>query len=64
MTTFIEVRGAYGRRYKSLKDGKADWLAGKDFQLTDTGQYVSVSEAGSLSVILRYASDRRVGRLQ
>ena len=36
---------AYGRQYKSAKDIKADWLAGRDFIILDVfngqGRYVN-----------------------
>lgn len=35
--SYMEIAGAYGRDYKSLKDAKADWDANKDFQILDVG---------------------------
>ena len=32
---FLTLEPAYGRDYKSGKEVKADWEAGKDFQMTD-----------------------------
>lgn len=33
---FITLIPAYGRDYKSSKEVKADWEAGKDFVMTDS----------------------------
>ena len=44
---------AYGRDYKSAAAVKADWEAGKDFQIAATGQYCSVRN-GIPDVWLRY----------
>jgi hypothetical protein len=35
---YMEVGPAYGRDYKSQKAVKADWAAGKDFQVLDVGR--------------------------
>lgn len=52
---------AYGRDYKSQKEVKADWDAGKDFQIADIsssydGAYTSKNDASQLSrpVMIRY----------
>lgn len=55
------VRGAYGRSYTSQRQIKADFLAGKDFQL-DTGQYINLEDCqrgGIPSLNVRYSSDRK-----
>ena len=35
---------AYGRDYKSGKEVKADWVAGKDFQMQLSGQYFTATD--------------------
>lgn len=59
---YIEVKPAYGRDYKSQKEVRADWNGGKDFQMTDTGQYIGKAEAEAegLSVIVRYGKLMKV----
>ena len=47
---FITVVPAYGRDYKSQKEVKADWDAGKDFRIQDMmspddGRYVNKGDA-------------------
>jgi len=48
---------AYGRDYKSAKEVKEDFLAGKDFQ-TPAGQYINIRAFDALdlqTVEIRYA---------
>jgi hypothetical protein len=62
----MEVGPAYGRDYKSQAQVKADWKAGKDFQILDVGpdmgRMVSKAEAdeAGFNVIIRYARMTRV----
>ena len=39
----ILIVGAYGRKYKSLDEAKADWEAGKDFRIV-RGPYCSIRD--------------------
>ena len=39
----ILIVGAYGRKYKSLDEAKADWEAGKDFRIV-RGPYRSIRD--------------------
>lgn len=66
METHVEVTGAYGRWYPTLKSAKEDWGAGKDFRLT-TGPYIGKGEAEryNLGVVVRYGiDDEKVGTLR
>lgn len=40
---FLKVKGAYGRRYISIEDCLADWVAGKDFEIIN-GPYFSIRD--------------------
>ena len=62
MATYIEVRAAYGRVYKSQPAIKADWKAGLDFRDALSGSYVNKADADSqgLKVLVRYNDDRSV----
>jgi hypothetical protein len=42
---YDELTPGYGRDYKSKKEILADWLAGKDFVLASTGQYINRQDA-------------------
>ena len=47
---FLTLVPAYGRDYKSGKEVKADWEAGKDFQINDMsspddGRYINKADA-------------------
>ena len=47
---FTTLVPAYGRDYKSAKEVKADWDAGKDFQIAnafspDDGKYINKADA-------------------
>ena len=59
---WIEVVPAYGRDYNNQRDARADWDAGKDFQDTATGRYITKDEAKQLGlkVIIRYAKQLKV----
>lgn len=67
---YIEVTPAYGRDYKSAKDAKADWAAGKDFVVAsvDTGRagsYINIQDAPKGSTILiRYKRLTQVTTVQ
>ena len=55
----ITVSPAYGRDYKSAKDAKADWEAGKDFEMQSmfASGYINKADAlknGIKSVTIRY----------
>lgn len=66
MTPRVEVTGAYGRQYGTLKSAREDWQAGKDFRMT-TGPYVNRQDAETygLSVAVRYGRNgERVGTLK
>ncbi len=56
MEKYIEVVPAYGRRFKTLKEAKASWVEGMDFNIPATGQYVNKFEAEryDLNVVTRY----------
>lgn len=63
----MTVSGAYGRDYKTEKDMKADWIAGKDFVIQSVvdgpGRYVSVREFKG-EVWGRFDKMTKIGRLQ
>ena len=58
----MELTPAYGRDYKSAKEVKEAWEAGKDFVINDItspndGSYINkedASKAGMKSVLIRY----------
>ena len=58
MTQYIEVIPTYGRDYKSAKDLKADWAAGKDFIIVtfgpNDGRYINKADSTGLKIIARY----------
>ena len=56
---------AYGRDYKSAKQVKADWDAGKDFVCVDMfggndGRYINKADAKGQSHVIRYDGLRKV----
>jgi hypothetical protein len=59
-TNWCEISPAYGRDYKSGKNAKADFLAGKDFKMESiiplsNGTYCSIRDfTPGLSVLIRY----------
>lgn len=62
MTKYLTVVPAYGRDYTSAKAVKADWEAGKDFQICDMscqndGAYINKEDASreGITVNVRYA---------
>ena len=60
------VRGAYGRSYTSQRAIKTDFLAGKDFQLVDSGQYINLEDCqrGKIpSLNVRYSKDTKEFRV-
>ncbi len=66
MAQHVEVTGAYGRTYSTLKAALTDWRAGLDFRTT-TGPYVNRqdAEAYGLGVVVRYGRNgERVGTLR
>ena len=65
----MTVSGAYGRDYKSAKAAREDWLAGKDFIIRDAfdpydGKPVNREQVPGKSVFVRFAQDRKIGKLQ
>jgi hypothetical protein len=54
---------AYGRDSKSVAAVKADWAAGKDFQCSLTGRYLSVRVTPDAEVWVRYANLRKIVRV-
>ncbi len=54
----LTVIPAYGRDYKSAKDAKADWAAGKDFMIAtygpDDGRYCNKADMAGQAVMIRY----------
>lgn len=63
LPNYLELVPAYGRDYKSAKDVKADFLAGKDFALPFAfgGRYCSVRDfAKGQAVLLRFAKLTKV----
>ncbi len=62
MFNSFTVRAAYGRKYTSQAAIKADFLAGKDFQLVDGGQYINLEDCqrGKIpSLNVRYSKDTK-----
>lgn len=56
---------AYGRDYKSAKEVKADWDAGKDFVIADmfsgdAGRYVNKPQLAGRTAMVRYAGLRKI----
>ena len=64
----MTVSGAYGRDYGSLAAMKADWDAGKDFQIRSVdgpiGAYCSKRDMQGKEVWGRYKKDTEIGCLQ
>lgn len=58
MSNYVEVIGAYGRSYTTLKAAKEDWATNKDFRSTE-GPYVNKTDAErmNLSVNVRYGKN-------
>ncbi len=58
--SFLNVVPAYGRDYKSAKAVKADWDAGKDFQINDMssrddGRYINKDDKpANVTLTVRY----------
>lgn len=54
----LTVTPAYGRDYKTAKDAKAAWQAGKDFQIAtygpDDGRYCNKADMADEAVMIRY----------
>ncbi len=60
MFNSFTVRAAYGRQYKTQSAIKADFLAGRDFQLVDGGRYINLEDCqrgGIPSINVRYKRD-------
>lgn len=59
---WIEVVPAYGRDYKNKAEIEADLLAGKDFKLTTTGQYLNLAQIREhqFKLIVRYNRGMKV----
>ena len=52
---------AYGKEYRFEMEAKADWYAGKDFQIAFTGQYCSIRDFDSSARLqLRFWKNRKV----
>ena len=66
--SFSELLPAFGRDYRSAKDAKADFLAGKDWQLASVfagGRYCSVRDfCPGTAVLLRYANATKVAAVK
>lgn len=65
----MTVVPAYGRDYTNAKAVKADWAAGKDFQIADMfsgqdGRYVNKADATGLSITARYKGLSQLVKLQ
>jgi hypothetical protein len=65
----ITLTPAYGRDYKSQKEVKADWLAGKDFIVADffspwSGKYANKADLVGQSVTVRYDNKRKAVKVQ
>ena len=51
---------AYGREYRFGREAKADWYAGKDFQIAFTGQYCSIRDFDNNTRLqLRFWNNRK-----
>jgi hypothetical protein len=50
MLTATYIRGAYGRKYKTLIEANKDWIEGKDFR-TLKGQYCSIRDFTLLDTV-------------
>lgn len=62
----VEVFGAYGRSYQTLREMAADWVAGKDFRIS-TGRYINKRDAEryNVGVVGRYGPGAtKLGRLR
>jgi hypothetical protein len=65
----MTVTPAYGRDYKSAKEVKADWKAGKDFVIADifggnAGRYINVQDAKNETIMVRYAKLSKIVQVQ
>lgn len=65
MTNYIELTPAYGRDYSSAKAVRADWAAGRDFQVAtygpDMGRYANSGDIpNDTKVLIRYAKLTKV----
>jgi hypothetical protein len=41
----LTLRGAYGRRYKTIEAAMTDWYDGKDFYINELECYCSIRDA-------------------
>jgi len=59
---YLTVVPAYGRDYKTARDARADWDAGKDFKDPRTDQYLSKRDIDSSTtrVTIRFSSLRKL----
>lgn len=60
---YLSAIPAYGRDYKSAKDVKADWEAGKDFLIQDVREHGYINKAdkpANVTLNIRYAKLRKV----
>ena len=60
----LHITPAYGRDYRNKAQALADWVAGKDFILAITGQYISKRDAENFSVWIRYDKMRKLVKAQ
>lgn len=60
----LHITPAYGRDYRNKAQAIADWVAGKDFILAMTGQYISKRDAENFSVWIRYDKMRKLVKAQ
>ena len=63
-STDLHITPAYGRDYRNKAQALADWVAGKDFILAMTGQYISKRDAENFSVWIRYDKMRKLVKAQ
>lgn len=60
MTAYLSAVPAYGRDYRSAKEVRADWEAGKDFRIEDMRQSGYVNKADKpADVVLNVRYDRQ-----
>lgn len=60
----LHITPAFGRDYRNKAQALADWVAGKDFILAMTGQYISKRDAENASVWIRYDKMRKLVKAQ
>ena len=60
----LTIQPAYGRDYKTAKEAKADWEAGKDFQINNMfhpqdGAYVNKEDGKGQSFLIRFCRNTK-----